>query len=327
MKKTFLSLAVFFVASFLFFSLAFSAAAYKIETLDDPSVKGDFVLGPGKTELIMDAGEKFSKELIITNRLGQTADFRIEIEDMQGSRDPGIAIDLLGEKEGPYSLRDYLKPEITNFTLKHNERIILPVEVAIPSNAEPGGRYGSVLVTTVPSAEELALEKNKAKGQTKLVSRLGTLFFIRIKGDVKEEGLLKDFRTREGKSFFEKSPIALELLFENNGNVHLMPYGLIEIKNIFGKRIEEINLDPWFVMPDSLRSRVVEWNSKRFLFGRYTATALVNRGYNDLVDQKSLSFWVIPWKIISVILVVVFLLVWLLRWVAKEFKFEVKRKK
>jgi hypothetical protein len=323
MKKISLS-ALIFLAVFVFISRG--ALAYKIETLDGFETKNDFVLGPGKTELFMSAGEGYTKDLIITNRLGKTMKFNVEVEDFSGSKDPEQTVVLSGDEKGPYSLRDYLKPEISSFTLENGQRITLPVTVSIPQDAEPGGLYGSVLVTSSPTDEQAAAEKDKAQGQTKLISRLGTLFFVRVKGDAKEEGLLKDFRVKGQKKFFEKSPVNLEILYENTGNVHLVPYGTIEVTNILGRKIDELNIDPWFVMPGSSRIRNIEWKNDRFLFGIYHAKLSMNRGYGDLIDQKSLTFWVIPWKIAIIVLVAIFILAWFFRWIKKQFKFEIRRK-
>lgn len=320
MKKIFLP--ILLVVGVMVFGFGIkSALAYKIEDLSNVPVANDFVLGGGKIELWMDAGDESTKELMITNRLGRTMDFKIDIEDFKGSRNIEETIVLLGEEKGPYSLRDYLKPEITEFTLNHGQRMILPVKISIPQNAEPGGLYGSVLVTTNPPKTEMEVEKEKAKGGVRLISRLSSLFFIRVKGEVKEEGMLKDFQLE--KKYYEKGPIPFQILFENNGNVHLTPYGLIEIRNLLGKKVGEIQLDPWFSLPDSLRLREAKWD-REFLFGRYTALASINRGYQDIIDQKSIEFWVLPWKIILAGLVVLVLVIWLFYWIATHF--EIRRK-
>lgn len=306
----------------LFFGIGIlSTQAYKIEDLTDVPVKNDFVLSGGKVEIWMDAGDTYTKELMITNRLGKTMDFKVEIEDFTGSRDPAETVKLLGEERGPYSLKDYLKPEITEFTLNHGQNMILPIEISIPQDAEPGGLYGSVLVSAHPILTPAEIEEQKAKGQIELVSRLASLFFIRVKGDAIENGSLKEFKTLN--NYYEQGPISFELLFENNGNVHLTPYGIIEIYNILGKKVDEIELDPWFALPDSLRSREVKWE-RGLLFGRYTALATINRGYQDILDQKSINFWVIPWKIILAGLLGLFLIIWFFKWLFS--KFEIRRK-
>ena len=306
----------------LFFGIrAPLALAYKIEDLTNVPVENDFVLAAGKVELWMNPGDKDTKEIMITNRLGKTMDFKVEISDFKGSRNPEETVVYLEGEKGPYSLKDYIKPEITEFTLAHGQRMILPVEVSIPPDATPGGLYGAILVSSHPPLTPAEIEKEKAKGQIQLISRLASLFFIRVKGDVNENGFLKEFKTT--KKYYEEGPIPFEILFENNGNVHLLPYGIIEIYNTLNKKVDEIELNPWFSLPDSLRSRTVNWD-RGFLFGKYKAVASVNRSYQDIIDQKSVEFWVIPWKIILAGLAGLFLIIWFFWWLFS--KFEIKRK-
>lgn len=297
------------------------ALAYQIQDLPGTEVKGDVVLGPTKVEFFLNPGEKATKELMITNRTGETITFTLGVEDFTGSRNVNESVVFLGDAEGPYSLKDWLKPEVSEFTLKHGQRIHLPVEISIPLDADPGGHYGVVFaVIKSPFSEGEGGEK-AVQGQISIVSRAGSLFFIRVNGETEEEGLLTDLKT--SKKFYEKGPIPFQVFFENNGSVHLTPYGTIEIKNILGKKVDEIELDPWFVMPDSLRLREVNWE-KGFLFGKYTAVISVNRGYQDIIDQKSVEFWVIPWKIVLAVLIVLILIILFFYWVAS--KFEIKRK-
>jgi len=197
------------------------------------------------------------------------------------------------------------------------------VTIKIPANMEPGGLYGSVLASAYPPQETQEREAGKAVGGAHIITRLGTLFFVRIKGDVKTSGFLKSFTTKLKKTFFESGPITFDLLFENDGNVHLTPYGIIEIQNAFGNKTGEIQVDPWFAMPDSVRLREVSWD-KDFLVGRYTAYAKINRGYKDIIDEASYSFWVIPWKIILIVFVGLFLIIYFIRWIVSNF--EIRRK-
>ncbi|MFH1894281.1 MAG: hypothetical protein ABH813_00020 [Patescibacteria group bacterium] len=292
--------------------------AYQIQDLPEVEVKGDIVLSPTKVELFMDPGEKIGKEIMITNRTGNTVNFSIGIEDFKGSRDINQPIIFLGKEKDPYSLKDLISPEIRGFTLRHGQRIYIPVEVSIPLDADSGGRYGVVFAVIKPDVSTAA-EANA--GQVAIVARAGVLFFVRVNGDTKEEGSLKDFQI--SKKFYEKGPILFDVLFENNGSVHLSPYGTIEITNLLGGNVGKIELDPWFVMPDSLRLREAVWEGG-FLFGKYTATVTVSRGYRDIIDQKSISFWVIPWKIVMAGIVVLFLVVWFFGWIFSKFEFRRK---
>jgi hypothetical protein len=302
--------------------IPFSAEAFTIETLRNVEVRNDFVLGPGKTELFMDPGDSQGRELVVTNRTGRDVLFKIEVEDFVGSRDPSRTTILLGDERGPYSLRDYLNIERGEFTLKHGERARVAVTVRVPFDAEPGGRYGTVLLSAQPPPGSLETEAGAARGGAKIITRLGTLFFVRVSGDIAEDGSLKAFRTL-GKKFFSSGPIPFEVLYENNGSVHLNPYGIIEITNILGRKVGEIEVDPWFAMPDSLRFREIKWN-KTFLFGRYQAQAKINRGYGDIIDEAGAIFWVIPWRILLAIFATLFLIVLFVKSILSRFEFKRK---
>lgn len=312
-KKTF-----FLLVAFLAFSGTVSAL--DIQNLSGTEVRGDFVLGPGKTELFMEPGESITRKLTVTNRLGKEMNFKVEIEDFTGSHDPDKTTVLLGDEKGPYSLRDYLNPEEESFTLQHGQRISLPIKISIPEDAEPGGLYGAVIVSTTPVPIE-GEEIDEAAGQVQLISRVGTLFFVRVKGDIEEDGLLTGFST--DKKYLQKSPVSFNLLYENRGNTHLVPYGTIEIKNLLGKKVGEVEVDPYFSMPDSMRTRTVDWDGG-FLLGRYKATLLLNRGYEDIIDRKDFYFWVIPWKLVSTIGLALLLIIFFFAWVIS--RFEIKKK-
>lgn len=284
---------------------------------------GDFVVGPGKVELPLNPGESRTIEMTVTNRLGDTRVFNLEVEDAAGSDDLSRPIVLLGDDRGPYTLKDYISFPETSFVLEPGVRARIPVTITLPEDAEPGGRYGSVLVTTtsVPSDDRLASE---ARPSSAIVTRIGTLFFITTPGEVEVEGQLEDFTTVPNKKFFTKGPINFAAIFRNTGSVHLNPYGTVSITNMLGEEVGFIEVDPWYAMPQSLRYREVAWE-REFLFGRYTATLEINRGYGDLIDTSTISFWVIPVKLIIPAIGGLVLLLLIIRYLVTRFEFRRKQ--
>jgi hypothetical protein len=261
---------------------------------------------------------------MVTNRTGETRIFNFEVEDATGSYDPRSPVVLLGDDRGPYTLKDYISYPYPNFELDHNERARIPVTITVPADAESGGRYGSLLVTTVTKEAEI----NQAEGASAasaIVSRVGTLFFVTIPGEIYTEGELQSFATVPDKQVFSEGPINFQILFENKGNIHLNPYGEIRITNFFDEEVGFVELDPWFALPQSLRSREVSWD-RGLLIGRYTATAHINRGYDDLIDTQSITFWVLPWQIIVPIFAGLFIVFFLIRFFARNFEFKRRSK-
>jgi hypothetical protein len=295
---------------------------YRRDKLPSTEVFGDFVLGPGKFELELAPGQSRTVELTIGNRMGETKIFSFETEDMTGSQTGDSAVVLLGADRGPYTLKDYIQISSPQFELAHAERARIPVTISIPADAEPGGRYGSLLVSIVSNPNDADGGSGAAPASV-VISRIGTLFFITTPGETRREGELREFSTIGRQSFFASGPITFGVVFENTGPVHTTPYGEIRITNTFGDEVGFVQLEPWFVMPQSLRNREVQWN-RSFMIGRYTATAQINRGYDDIIDTQSFTFWVIPWDIVGYVFLGFFLFFLLLRFLFSRFEFKRK---
>lgn len=283
---------------------------------------GDFVVGPGKVELPLNPGETRVVEMTVTNRMGVERVFNIEVEDAAGSRDASRPVVLLGDDTGPYTLKDYLSVPEWSFRLKAGERARIPVTVSLPADSEPGGRYGSVLVTTTSVGEDSGLTSDARSGSV-IISRIGTLFFITTPGKVELEGQLEQFTTTPQRKVYNSGPINFAILFDNAGSIHLNPYGAISVTNMLGEEVGFVELDPWYALPQSLRYREVEWG-REFLFGRYTATLELNRGYNDIIDTATVTFWVLPVHIVGPLVGGLVLLVLIIRYIATRFEFRRK---
>ncbi len=297
----------------------------KIKTNATP--QNDFAVEPGKTEVYLNPGETITKTISITNRVEKTVKFRLSTEDLKGTDDPNTPIVFLGDDIGPYSLKNLVTPEITEFSLDFGEKITIPVKISIPADAEPRGYYGAVIVSNAPDKE---ISENKTsketEGKTVIVSRIGSIFLVRINGEGKEEGYLSDFKIKGPfRPFYEKMPAGFEIGFKNNGNVHLVPYGMITIRNMFGASIKQIPVDAYFALPNSTRYREVI-SSENFGFGRYKAHLSLYKGYGDteIQEQKDIYFWVLPWKILTAVFLGLVILISFIYYIAT--RFEIKKK-
>jgi len=299
--------------------------AYSIQNLIDAPVVGDFTIGPGKAEFLLDPGGEATKMLNITSRLGETTKFKIEIEDFTGSSEGTEAAILLGSEKGPYSLRDYIRPEISEFTLEHGQRIDLPVKISIPQDATPGGLYGAVIVRTIPAEGSVEVNETDASGKIKFVGRVASLFFVRVKGNALEEGQLEKFNTINSKKIYPNSSVLFVATYKNTGSVYLVPYGILEIRNMLSKKIDEVEIKPYFVMPNATRSKEISWQRSSAM-GYYKAHLYLNRGYGNVVDEKEIGFWVIPWKIVTIAILVIIAITLGIIWLVKNVEFKKKKK-
>lgn len=289
------------------------------------SAQNDFVLEPGKVEVFLNPGESVTRNVLVTNRTKRQVKFKIVTEDFIGSDDPNQAVILLGDDKSPYSFKDNLIPDTKEFTLDFGQRISIPVKITVPLDAQPGGFYSSVIVSNEPDKDEMSQNVSETIARNKIISRLGVLFFVRVNGDANENGSVQDFRIGGPSQFLiQHGPTDFEILFHNSGTVHLVPYGTIAISDTFGQHVATLPINAYFSLPNSVRYRTITWD-KEFLFGRYTAHLKLNRGYGNIVDERDISFWVIPWKILALFFGVIFVLITGIYLFTRKFEF--KRKK
>jgi hypothetical protein len=323
MKRIVSSLSLLFISIFIGCSVAGSASAYITEDLKLQS-KGNIIVGPDKTEVLLAPGDTYSFELLVSNVSGMTKIVKFTTEDMTASDNPDESVVFLGNKTGPYSIKNFVKPEVDEVTLLTGQRLRMPVTITIPKDAEPGGLYGGLMVAAYNIGGPGEVNGETAAPSINIITRVASLLFITVKGNALQSGFLKDLTM--SKSFYEAGPVAFEVSSANTGNVHLDPYGTIEIKDMFGRVVDTRQVEPWFVMPRSERVREIKWNSA-FLIGSYTATLKMNRGYQDIVDSKTVSFWVLPWKLILIGLILLVLVIWFFVWIGSNIEWKKKKRK
>lgn len=281
----------FFCASLSLFLLLPSLAV-----AGEPAIPtGAFVVRPAKLEIALPKGGSETRMLTLTNGTALPLAVRISFEDIAPQTQTSPVDDpvaLLGSAVGTHSLKDFISTKEERLTILSGQVVEVPITVRIPATAGASGHYGSVVLSFSP-----VFSGDAAKNESVVVeSRLATLFFVRVLGEVKEEGRLVEFglfnNAQTTPSPKEGAPLRFQIAYENTGSVHLNPYGLLTVTSMFGKTKTEI-IDPWVVLPDGVRMREINVHDALSV-GYYTATLEQNRGYGDIVDARTVHFWVIP---------------------------------
>lgn len=288
----------------------------KIEQMKDVPVKNDFSIGPTRLSLALQQGEEVVTTLQITSSIEDETQFEVGVEDFIPSGDPQNYTKFLGDDKSQFSSKEWFTPAVSQFSLKHGERIYLPIKITVPQAAESGDHYSSVFVKILP-------QENPKTGFT-LSSRVGSLFLLRIgSGDIKTSGILTTLKT--DKAVYFSTPVNFELNFQNSGDVHLIPSGKIIISDFFGKTIDQVQAKDWVVLRTSSRIQNAQWLPK-FAIGRYTASAQISRGYGNLTDVKSVTFFVFPIKVIAIFLGGLVILGILVKLITSKFEIKPKKK-
>lgn len=242
----------------------------------------------------------------------QLYNFEAKGEDGQGD----IAPRTPHEEGDPGTLADWITVTTDPIVVPSEQSIEVPITVSIPQNAAPGGHFAAMLVGTRPPIE------NAGASVVRTSQVVTSLFFIRVAGDIHEQGMVREFSTAH--TFVETPEADFSVRFQNNGNVHLQPQGGITIYNMWGKErgFIPINRQSHFgnVLPNSVRKFDFAWRGESSLsdIGRYSAeVSLVFGQEGRQTTTSKLYFWVIPIKagliVLGILASVISFFVWITR--------------
>jgi len=254
-------------------------------------------ISPLTFELTANPGDTLTNKLKVYNPTDSIISIKMETEDFRPYEELGEVKIEPAETE-TYSLKRWVKTEPIEFTLEPREQKFVDFEILVPENAEPGGKYGSVLASTTGVIGEMPV--GLAIGQ-----KVGALLLLTISGEVKENLEIKEFIA---PSFLEYGPVPFTIRFENEGTIHVRPRGFVTITNWWGKKVADVEFSQLNVIPGAVRKIETKWDNKR-LFGKYTAMLVGSYGTANLpFNPPVLTFWAFPWKIALGILLVLVLI-------------------
>ena len=270
-------------------------------------------ISPLTFELSVNPGNIITNTIKVSNSSDSAVSVKMEAEDFVAIGEEGKVV-TTSEEDKTYSLREWITIIPSEFTLEKDSDRMIDFIIEVPQNAEPGGKYGSVLASVTGSLQE-------GVTGTAITTKTGSLVLLMVAGELKENLNIKEFSV---PSFQEYGPVPFEIRFENTGTVHVKPKGYIVITNLFGKNVKELEFPQENVMPEAVRKIEVKWDTK-WLFGKYTATIFGVYGVtNQNIDPYVVTFWVLPWKIILAVVLVLTVILLFFYKTRKRWKLAIK---
>ena len=257
-------------------------------------------VGPVKLEYSVQPGDTVRGEMIVQNEENIERTFYPSSERF---------IEVNGEKrfsKDENNLSSWFVMQ-SSITLKPTEQRVIPFTINIPSNADPGGHYAVIWWSTASPQESPGK-------QVSIVTRAGVLVYVRVAGDIVEDGSVAKFLVNGAHNFFASVPLELSIHFQNSGNVHLKPTGEFVLKNLFGSEKAKLAINPYGlqILPNTSKSLAAEWkaeNSNPFGFYKISYDAVF--GESEQVAQASRWIFIFSWSpfiwILIVLLAILFI--------------------
>jgi hypothetical protein len=224
-------------------------------------------------------------ELTYANNTKSEINLVLSVQDFTELED-SYKIDFLTGKDSAnykYSLSSWISFENKNLDLAPGEK--KSVKVFIDKNRiTKGGHYASILA-------EIQAPENQQQVNIKAV--LSSLLFVRAStGKEIEEGKIDTFEPlRDGIDY----PDTYILRFKNSGNVHVIPYGLIQVFDPLGNLVTKgaLNDNSLDALPESIRryDTNVTTYQKILLPGIYTAKIDLHFGKTNQKLSMTIKFF------------------------------------
>jgi hypothetical protein len=236
----------------------------------------------------------------VTNNTGEPLEFALSTTDF-GSLDESGGVLFIGKQEKSlnyrYGLTSWMTLGQDRIVVDPNETEKVPITIENKESLSPGGHYGAILATPTNTGSD---PKKVAINQV-----LTTLLFVKKQGGEVYRLGLQDIKVQ---SHLFTAPSGISLRFQNSGNVHVIPRGLITVTDPGGRVIKQgvINDGSAIILPQTFRqlSAPLNTTADAWMPGRYHLKVAYRYDGQASLQYKEMSFYYFNgWYLIVFILI------------------------
>lgn len=274
----------------------FAVAVIALASLQAPAVSAQAAnvlrVTPVRSDIQIQAGATGTVETVITNLTNNDITVKpIGNDFIAGDQSGTPALILDEDKFAPsHSLKRFMAP-LGNITVPANESAIVNLVINVPADAQAGGYFGAIrFAPTIPDSG----------GQVNLSASVASLVLLTVPGDMVEKIKLNSFDIQQNGNvnsmFATPDNLGVVFSFENQGNIHIGPFGKVSVKqgDTVVYEADFNNKTPRdVILPDSSRRWEMPFENIG-TFGYYTAVATFTYGSTNQTIEIEKSFWVIP---------------------------------
>lgn len=252
-------------------------------------------ISPAHFELMAQPGDLIkNNKLMLYNPGDQAIEAVITVEDFLPYGEEGQVQIVEPDLQRSTSLASWIKLKNDQIEIKPREQKIIEFDIEVPNQAEPGGKYSTVVINI---GKDASVDQ---AGGAAMKQKIASLVLLSVAGQIEENLVIKKF---VGPNFQEYGPVNFSLYLENMGTVHLRPRGFVTITDWRQKKIVDLPIPQSAVIPGARRIINLSWNEKNIV-GRFQATVVGTCGSTNEPISATLTFWVWPWKLSILILII-----------------------
>lgn len=255
-------------------------------------------VSPSIVEVNLDTDET-EVELFYENNSETTLALQFSAVDFTELEEGAKVKFLEGEEASnyKYSLSSWITFEREQATISPGETLTLKISIA-RDELPPGAHYASVQAIIAPETVE--------EGNVNISGVLSSLLFVTTStGSEIEEAQIAELRAERS---WLSQPDKFILRFNNKGNIALVPHGLLQVFDPFGREVARgiLNEGSLKTLPETIRRyEIATKGSTKFLIpGPYTAKITTSFGKSEKEIVQSVTFFALGSTIFSILVVI-----------------------
>lgn len=299
-------------------NLVLAVPASAVTNVASPDAGLSLEVSPSPIVLTLKPAESKTVEVKIYNAGTATENLKIGLQNFTVNKQSS-KITLI--KGAPPEVSDWVTFDKPNFSIKPAERISLSVTIKTPPSA--GFNYNFAMVIsrqTAPAA---------VRGQSAVIGSVAIFTLLNINRPGAQRKLTILSLTTDHK-YYEYLPASFTLRLRNDGNSLLLPAGNAYIQRHSNSpnpaAVLAVNPSSLYLLPGVSRDykfdwrdglpaytttqaavnapveRHLEWNwrNSHFRIGKYVArvVTIFDDGVRDVPIESTVSFWVVPWRLL-----------------------------
>lgn len=288
----------YILASFVLATLSLAVLAGTAQAAaPTPRRVGGITISPAFQEItVSDAAPTATYTFSVTNNTSEPYELSLSAVDF-GTLDESGGVLFLGTAQKSlnyrYGLARWISLERDRIVVEPKKTEKVPLTIVNKESLGPGGHYGAILVEPTSSGER------PTKVQINQV--LSSLLFVKKQGgEIYNLGL----RSYDVKTKLFTAPKAVDLRFQNSGNVHVVPRGFVTMTDPAGRVVKKgfINPGSAMVLPETFRRVSVSLDpvATAWIPGKYTMDIAYRYDGEVNMQTRTVSFvYVNGWYLIG----------------------------
>lgn len=246
------------------------------------------------------AGEVRTDSVTVTNHSATAVTVKVYPVDSVTASGGGFG--LANEADPKKGIGAWVKLSVSEVTLNPGEVKNIPFTISIPANAVRGDYSGGIIF------QETTSQKIDYKGMgINLISRIGVRIYETVPGNEQLSVVVNNLHYTVVNNY-----LTFTFTAENKGTVHIAPTGVLEIKDIIGRQVGRVTLDPMLdtLVPGKPVTITIPTQILSPILGFDTANVVL---YYSPTLAASQSIMVLPtiWTMFGVILIILLIIAYI----------------